>query len=296
MRHPGTGIGLVPIKGLDGKYLTGLDPEANYIKKMAVSNKEAAEVEKNIVRERLERLQRETGLDLSPRSEYYSGVYGPKFNTGEVASRVKLIDGVNMFNFENPHKEIEFWWVIQHQDLIAPSLAAYENGLTKKDVQFYVSNPEAEEGVKYKKNKQITDAIMSLGKMPIDKQRKVAKLLGLPITVNSKPESVTNMLFDMVNKTVIEAGEYKGQNPITLFNSICAMGDDQLGVRTLVREALDLRVYTKQGAYIYEGRTLISSNEDELVEKLSLKPNQQDRLALEIKVEDKKKMKVGHLL
>ena len=107
MRHPGTGIGIVPVQGIDGKYLTGLDPEANYIRRMKMVNPEAAELEAKIVKERKERLEAITGLDLGPRSEYYAGVYGEKFNTGLVASRVKLVDGENVYNFANPHKEIE---------------------------------------------------------------------------------------------------------------------------------------------------------------------------------------------
>ena len=291
MRHPGTGIGIVPIQGLDGKYLTGLDPEANYIRRMRMTNPEAVEAEAKIVKQRKERLEATTGLELGPRSEYYAGVYGPKFNTGQVASRVKLIDGENTFNFSNPHKEIEFWWLTQITDLIAPSIEEWKKGNCKSTVQFYVSNPEAEAAVVYEKNMTIAKAIESLKVMTTDRQRKVAKLIGLPVTDNDKPEIVFNQLFVMLNNSTIESGEYKGQNSIDLFNRIAAMTDKMLAVKSLVKEALHLRVFSKRQGIIYEGSVSIAQSEDELVNELSLDSKQMERLALETRVADKKKVK-----
>lgn len=291
MRHPGTGIGIVPIQGLDGKYLTGLDPEANYIRRMRMVNPEAADAEARIVRERKERLESITGLDLGPRSEYYSGVYGPKFNSGQVASRVKLIDGDNTFNFSNPHKEIEFWWLTQITDLIAPSIEEWKKGSCKSTVQYYVSNPEAEAAVVYQKNMTVANAIESLKTMSIERQRKVAKLIGLPVTDNDKAEIVFNQLFQMLNKPAIENGEYKGQNSIDLFNKISVMNDKILSVKSLVKEALHLRVLSKRQGIIYEGTVSIAQSEDELVNELSLDSKQMERVALETRVADKKKVR-----
>jgi hypothetical protein len=291
MRHPGTGIGIVPIQGLDGKYLTGLDPEANYIRRMRITNPEAAEKEAKVVRERKERLEAATGIELGPRSEYYSGVYGSKFNTGQVASRVKLVDGDNTFNFSNPHKEIEYWWLTQITDLIAPSIEEWKRGICKSTVQFYISNPEAEASIVYEKNMTIAKAIESLKVMSVDRQRKVAKLIGLPITDNDKPEIVFNQLFIMLNNSIIDSGDYKGQNSIDLFNKIASMTDKILTVKSLVKEALHLRVFSKRQGIIYEGSVSIAQSEDELVNDLSLESKQMERLALETRVADKKKVK-----
>ena len=291
MRHPGTGIGICPVQGLDGKYLTGLDPEANYIRRMHMVNPDAARHEAAIVKERKERLESVTGLDLGPRSEYYAGVYGPKFNTGLVASRVKLIDGENTFNFSNPHKEIEFWWLTQITDLIAPSQEEWKKGNCKSTVQFYISNPEAEAAIVYAQNMTVTKAIETLRQMAVDKQRKVAKLIGLPITDNDKPEIVFNALYTMISKGSVEVGEHKGQNSVELFNRIAGMTDKLLTVRSLVREAIQLRVLSKRNGIVYEGEASIAQSEDELIGQLSMESKQMELLALETRVADKKKIK-----
>lgn len=291
MRHPGTGIGICPVQGLDGKYLTGLDPQANYIRRMRMTNPEAADIEAAIVAERKERLESITGLDLGPRSEYYSGVYGSKYNTGLVASRVKLIDGENVFNFANPHKEIEFWWLSQITDLIAPSQEEWKKGNCKSTVQFYISNPEAEAAIVYAQNMTVTKAIENLRQMTVDKQRKIAKLIGLPITDNDKPEIVFNVLYTMISKGSIEYGEYKGQNSVDLFNKITSMTDKVLTVKSLIKEAIQLRVLSRRNGIIYEGEVAIAQSEDELIIQYSSDNKQMELLALEARVADKKKMK-----
>lgn len=291
MRHPGTGIGVVPIQGIDGKYLTGLDPEANYIRRMAMANPEAARIEANIVRERKERLENITGLDLGPRSEYYNGVYGQKFNSGQVASRVKLVDGENTFNFGNPHKEIEFWWITQIKDLIAPSQEEWKRGNCGANVQFYVSNPEAEASLVYQKNMSVAKAIESIKQMGLEKQRKIAKLIGLPVTDNDKEEIVFNAIYTMISKGTVESGEYKGQNSVDLFNRVAGMTDKFLNVRSIVREALLLRVLGKRQGVIYEGEAVIATSEEELIAQLALDSKQMELLALETRVADKKKMR-----
>jgi hypothetical protein len=291
MRHPGTGIGMCPVQGLDGKYLTGLDPDASYIRRMRATNPEAATREAAIVQERRDRLEAVTGLDLGPRSEYYSGVYGSKFNSGQVATRVKLIDGDNTFNFSNPHKEIEFWWLTQIIDLIAPSQEEWKKGNCKSTVQFYISNPEAEASIIYAQNMTITKAVETLRQMSVDRQRKVAKLIGLAITDNDKPEIVFNALYTMISKGSVENGEYKGQNSVDLFNRIAGMTDKLLSVRSLVREAIQLRVLSKRNGIIYEGEAAIAQSEDQLIDEMSLDSKQMERLALETRVADKKKIK-----
>lgn len=291
MRFPGTSVGLVPIKAPNGKYLTGLDPDADYIKRILDPKQRQTEIDK--VTERKERLEGLTGLDLSPRSEYYSGVYGVKYNTNEVASKVKLIDGENTFNFNDPFREVEFWWVAQYTNLIAPSLQAKYSGKCPSSVQFYIADPDAEAEVIFNKRKASNKAIKDLETMSIDRRRKVARLLGLPIGDSDKEAMVYNELDKFIKLDTIKTGEYQGQDPVKLFNDIAALTDDSLAVKDLVRTALRLRVLTKEprSPLIYEGGKMIAKSEDELVHDLCLDSKNDEKLALEIKVDDKKKMK-----
>lgn len=293
MRMPGTALGLVPIKTASGKYLTGLDDDSDEIRMLMRSNPEEGKRLKKEVADRRKRLEDATGLDLGPRSEYYSGVYGAKYNTGEVASKVKLMDGNNLFNFNIPEKEIEYWWVVQYTGKIAPSLEAWKHGKAKPGVQFYISNPEGEASIVYKKNTSIVDANESLKKLSLEKRKKVARLCGLPVTESDTEQIVFNQLYNMISKGTIEVGEYKGQDAVNLFNKISALSDKVLNVRNLVKDAIALRVFTKRQGVVYEGEQMIAPNEEELVTDLSLDSRQQELLALDIKVNDKKKMKAA---
>lgn len=291
MRHPGTGVGFPPIKGMSGKFLTGLDENADYINQ--IPNATDREAEKIKVKERRERLELATGIDLSPKGEYYSGVYGPKYGTNEVANRVRLFDGENVFNFANALKEIEFWWVIQNTDLIASSLEKFKKGTCKSTVQFYVSNPEEEAGIIYSEKKAQNKAIKDLEAMSLEKTRKVAKLLGLPITDDTKEEILYNSLDNFIRSGEVKNGEAQGQRSVTLFNSIMAIPDGILTTRSLIKDALNLRVYSKRSGIIYEGSAIVADSEDNLVKDLSStkQESQMKYLALETKVSDKKKMR-----
>lgn len=292
MRHPGTGIGIVPVLGLNGEYLTGLNPNALYIRKMSVMDKAGALREAAIVLERKERLEAETGLKLDSRSDYYSKVYDTGlFGTGMVASRVKLVDGQNVFNFSNAHKEIEFWWLSQVTDLIAPSLEHWKAGKCKSTVQFYISNPEAEASIVYKQNMTEASAVESLKRMSVQRQRQICTLLGLKVTNNDKPEMIFNTLFAVINSKVISIGDYKNQNAIELFNKISELSDKSLQVKSVVKEAIAMRLFIRKQGLIFDGEQMIAESEDALVLSLSLDSKQMEFLALETRLADKKKMK-----
>jgi len=300
MRHPGTGAGFPPIRGMNGKYLTGLDENADYI--MRIPSQTLREQEQEIVRARRDRLEKATGLfsdpnnremtGLGPRAPYYSGVFDTgKMNTHEVASRIKLIDGANVFNFNSPFKEVEYWYAIQHTGLIASSIEDWKAGRCKPTVQFYVDNPEAEADAIYNEKKAANNAVIEMSKMSLEKRKKVAKLIGLPVGDNDKEQIVYNLLDNFIRSGQINFGEFQGQRAVTLFNSIAALSADTLHIKTLVKEALLLRVYIQKSGFIYEGEQLIYNTQDEMISKLS-QPNMVMELkALEIKVADKRKMK-----
>jgi len=137
----------------------------------------------------------------------------------------------------------------------------------------------------------VAKAIESIKQMDLLKQRKIAKLIGLPVTDNDKEEVVFNAIYTMISKGTVDSGEYKGQNSVDLFNRIAGMTDKFLNVRSLVREALVLRVLGKRQGVIYEGETVIATSEEELIAQLALDSKQMELLALETRVADKKKMR-----
>ena len=94
-RIPGTGVFKYPYKELDGKYRTGLDPDAGYIKRIQDPLEKELEIER--VTELKEKLQNALGdVDLGPRSKFWN--YGLSTGTQDNlhVKAVKLLDGDNI--------------------------------------------------------------------------------------------------------------------------------------------------------------------------------------------------------
>jgi hypothetical protein len=158
---------------------------------------------------------------------------------------------------------------------------------------FYVDNPEAEADVLYVDNMAAVDAIVELRKMTIEKRLKVAKLLGLPVSESTMEQIVFNKLHDFIQSGNIKDGEYKGQKSVKLFNQICSLSDELLARTSLVKEAINTRVYTKRNGIIYEGNNSIANSEELLIQELCQADRYMEYLALKAKVDAKQKMKSG---
>ena len=73
---------------------------------------------------------------------------------------------------------------------IASSFQAWERGEFAADTQFYVADDEIENAVIYKKKQLINKAIVKFDSMTPEKKRKVARLLGLPVSEDTKEMKV----------------------------------------------------------------------------------------------------------
>jgi len=286
-RIPGTGVFKFPYKEIDGKYRTGLDPDAAYIRRIQDDLERELEIEK--VTATKERLQRELGdIDLGPRSSFWN--YGLALSADDTnhIQPVKLIDGDNYFDLSIPYQEIAFSWLRVHPT-IASSHQAWERGEYPADTQFYVCDEEIESAVLYKKKQLINGAIVKFQDMSIEKKRKVARLLGLPVTEDTKEEIVYNQIDNLLKKTEFDKGKYAGLNPVEVFNRFADMKEDLLHIRDLVKQAIAHSIYrVKPNGHIYEGEFEISTDEDELVKFLIDDEHQDDLLVLEGKLKTKK--------
>jgi hypothetical protein len=207
-----------------------------------------------------------------------------------VAQMQKLKDGENIFNFKNPIEEISFLWVSQLKNLVAPSLEDWKKGKSKPTCQFYVCDPEKENKIMYDEKREVNKSIISLTNASLEKRKQVARLLGLPVSESDKEETVYNILDTFVKQGEVKAGEFKGQRAVVLFNQMMDLKDNILSIKDLVKQALSLGVYRKKNRKVYEGETEVAEDEDALVKHLMSTKNQEDLLALEIKVNDKKKV------
>lgn len=286
-RIPGTGVFKYPYKELDGKYRTGLDPDASYIKRIADSTEREIEIER--VTKLRDKLQVELGdIDLGPRSQFWN--YGLSTSTDDSlhVQPVKLIDGDNLFDLGVPSQELAFSWLRVHPT-IASSYQAWERGEYPAETQFYVADSEVETAILYKKKQLINKAIIKFDGMTPERKKKVARLLGLPISENSTEEFVYNQVDNLLKQTEFKSGKYQGLSPIEVFHRFADMKEDLLHIKDLVKQALAHSIYrTKASGRIYEGELEIAKDEDELVKHLADDFNQEDLIILEQKLKTKK--------
>lgn len=287
-RIPGTGVFKYPYKELDGQYRTGLDPKAAYIKRIEDPLERELEVKR--VSETLARLQDALGsnVDLSPRSSFWN--YGLSTSTDDTlhVQPVKLLDGDNYFDLTNPLQELAFCWLRVHPT-IASSYQAWERGYYPAETQFYVVDDEIENQVVFKKKQLINKAIVKFEDMTPDKKRKVARLLGLPVTDNSKEEVVYNLVDNVLKQTEFKEGKYQGLNPVEIFNRFADMKENLLTIKDLVKQAIIHSVYrVKPTGKVYEGEYEVAKDEDDLVKFLANEENQEELILLEQKLNAKK--------
>ena len=286
-RVPGTGVFKYPYKELDGQYRTGLDANATYIRRIQDQTEREIEVERvTKLRARLEDAL--GGIDLGPRSSFWNYGLSTSSNDTSHVQPVKLLDGDNYFDFTNTMQEIAFSWLRVHPT-IASSYQAWERGEFPAETQFYVVDDEIENAVVFKKKQLINKAIIKFDAMTPEKKRKVARLLGLPVTEDTKEEVVYNQVDNLLKQTEFKNGKYSGLNPVQVFGQFADMKENLLHIKDLVKQAIAHSIYrAKPNGKIYEGEYEIAIDEEELVKFLADEDNQDELLTLEGKLKNKK--------
>jgi hypothetical protein len=286
-RIPGTGVFKYPYKELDGQYRTGLDPNAAYIRRISDPTERELEIER--VTKLREKLEAALGdIDLGPRSKFWN--YGLSLSTDDYThvQAVKLLDGDNFFDLSVPFQELAFSWLRVHPT-IASSYQSWERGEYPADTQFYVVDEEIESGIIFKKKQLINKAIVKFDSMTPEKKRKVGRLLGLPVTEDTKEEVVYNQVDNMLKQSEFKSGAFQGLNPVEVFNRFADMKENLLHIKDLVKQAIAHSVYrVKPNGKVYEGEFEIAKDEEELIKFLMDDDNQDELLTLEGKLKHKK--------
>jgi hypothetical protein len=286
-RIPGTGVFKYPYKELDGQYRTGLDVNASYIRRISDPLEKELEIERvGNLRAKLEAALGD--IDLGPRSSFWN--YGLSTSTNDVlhVQPVKLMDGDNYYDLSIPFQELAFAWLRVHPT-IASSYQAWERGEYPADIQFYVADDEIENAVIFKKKQLINKAIGKFDSMTPEKKKKVARLLGLPVTEDTKEEVIYNQVDNLLKQTEFKSGKFQGSSTVEIFNRFADMKENLLHIKDLVKQAITHSVYRiKPNGKVYEGEFEIASDEDDLVRFLADEDNQDQLLTLEGKLKTKK--------
>lgn len=285
-RIPGTGVFKYPYKELDGQYRTGLNPEAAYIRR--IQDPTEREIEKERVAGLKLKLEAALNIDLGPRSQFWNSGLSTSTDDAMHVQPVKLLDGDNYFDLDQPLQEVAFSWLRVHPT-IASSYQAWERGEFPADTQFYVVDDEIENAVIFKKKQIINKAIAKFDGMTPEKKRKVARLLGLPVTDNSKEEVVYNLVDNVLKETEFKTGKFQGLSTVEVFNRFADMKENLLHIKDLVRQAIQHSIYrVKPNGRVYEGEFEVAIDEEELIKFLADEDNQDELLTIEQKLKTKK--------
>lgn len=280
-RMPGTGVLLLPYREPSGQYRTGLDVKAKYLDRLPAEEK-SLEIER--INELKQKLEEELGVDLGPRAPFWN------INSDSEIKVVpkKLMDGDNYFDLEDPIQRLTYEWLKVHPR-VASSLEAYNRGEYPSETQFYVADDEQENNLLFRKKVAINKAIARLETMTPEKRKRVARLMGLPVTDNTIESVVYNQIDNILKQVEFKDGEYRGMSTVTLFLEFSEMRDDLLTIKDLVAQAITHSIYrVKDSGRVFEGELEVASSKEDLVQKLYNEENQEERLALERKLSMKK--------
>jgi len=286
-RIPGTGVFKYPYKELDGKYRTGLDPDAVYIKRIQDPLEKELETER--VRSLRLKLEEALGeIDLGPRSSFWNYGLSTSNDDQRHVQPAKLLDGDNLFDCGITFQELTFAWLKVHPT-IASSFQAWERGEYPADTQFYVVDDEIEVAIVYKKKQLINKAIIKFDAMTPEKKRKVARLLGLPVTEESKEDFIYNQVDTLLKDTEFKSGTFQGLSTVEVFGRFADMKENLLHIKDLVKQSITHSIYrVKPSGSVYEGEYEVAKNEEELVKYLIDDDHQEELLILESKLKTKK--------
>lgn len=286
-RFPGTSEFKYPYKEIDGRYRTGLDEKAMYIKRIQDPVEQKVEIDRVIkLRKKLE--DAIGNIDLSPKSDFWNYAKSTSVNDELHVQPVKLMDGDNLFDFSNPFQELNFAWLRVHPT-IASSYQAWERGECLADTKFYVADEDIEVAVTFKKKQLINKAIAKFDSMTPEKRRRVARLLGLPVAESSKDDFVYNQVDNLLKQQEFKSGKFQGLSTVEVFNRFADMKENLLHIRDLIKQATIHGIYKiKPNGKIYEGENEIAKEEDELIKYLADEDHQDDLLTLEGKLKIKK--------
>lgn len=273
-RFPGTRILITPAKDIDNSYLTGLDENANYIRKMSAAN---AKIEKGVVKAYLEKAQQfYPNLDLGPRSEYW-GKCIQKWGDENFAPVTFMKEGDNNFDLDNPTEFMQFCYLRVHP-LIASSLKGYKASRSRKEL-FYVSDDNIEVKETYQTIQAITKATAKLGSLDFATMKKVAGQLGFSYNEHSKEESIFTMIYEFIKEAENDTSKIVN---ITKFNEFVSMDTRILDSLDTVNEAIKNGVIRKgKGGIIYRGNNRLADSIEEYEAKMVTKEAKEDLLDLQ---------------
>ena len=269
---PGTTRKFYPRVDSRGVIRTGLDENSPKIR--AIFDPKVKEAEVQRIKQLKDYYESILDESLEPNSTFYDEMK---------ENGLTLEDGENIFNMENPREAVNFYWIME-TDMVANSLDDIESGKVDTSiVKFYVYNGEVETKVTFERKKKINSAIASLDKMSAVKRKKIQKLIGLGLPMDSTEEEVYNAIDEFL-RTPASAMD---RDPIEQFAKITSYSDDLLDVKALVKDLVDKNIVRIKGSIVYEGEHVWAKSVEEFELFLADPKNTEEYEAFKDKLKNK---------
>lgn len=283
-RFPGAKFRIPPYLEPNGTYRTGLDEDALYISRIA--DEKEREMEKTRVRElrRMADLLYGKNMDLSSTSEFYTKMTDRMMGTEQRCPFAELLDGDNNYNISEVKEDLITYAYLRVHPEIAPSKNALLQG-KYAHCKYFVNEIEVEDENAYTNKKEINKAIIVLDSLSIDKQRKVARQLGLSLSESASDMAVYNALDNFIK----QANKTEGKFNATRFIEVTELRDENLEIMDTVKLALKYNILkrdTKTGKIKRAGQ-IFADSEDKAIIKLSDPNNQDDLYSIKSEIEIK---------
>ena len=245
---PGTARKLYPKVDSRGVIRTGLDENSQKLK--AILDSQAREQETQKIKQLREYYEAVLDESLSPNSTFYDEIK---------ENGISLEDGDNIFNLDNPRDAVNYFWLME-TEMVAHSLDALESGIyDPSKVKYYVYDGEVESKATFERKKRINSAIASLDKMTSSKRRKIQRLIGLGLSIDSTEEEV----YVALDEYLRTPSSNLGLDPIDNFLRITSYSDDLLEVKSLTKDLIDTNIVRVKGSIVYEGEHVWAKSVEE---------------------------------
>ena len=245
---PGTARKLYPKVDSRGVIRTGLDENSQKLK--AILDSKAREQETQKIKQLREYYEAVLDESLLPNSTFYDEIK---------ENGISLEDGDNIFNLDNPRDAVNYFWLME-TEMVAHSLDALESGIyDPSKVKYYVYDGEVESKATFERKKRINSAIASLDKMTSSKRRKIQKLIGLGLSIDSTEEEV----YVALDEYLRTPSSNLGLDPIDNFIRITSYSDDLLEVKALTKDLIDTNIVRVKGSIVYEGEHVWAKSVEE---------------------------------
>jgi len=269
---PGTGRKYYPRTDSRGVIRTGLNPDS--VKIQSIADPVVREQERQRIAALKNHYEFLLGENLDPNSTFYDQIKENGYT---------LEDKDNIFNMGIPSQAINFYWLLETEQ-VAPSKDAIESGqYNSNQIRFYVHDSEIESKMAFERKKKINSAIAALDNMSESKRRKVQVLLGLGIPNTASNEDVYNALDEFL-RTPASSMQV---DPITSFSRIMSLSDTIINVKTLIKDLFAYNIVRVQGTFVFDGEHVWAISVEEFELTLANPANSEVHKAFKQKLKDK---------